>query len=91
VDQLPAAVTVIEPKYPDIAIQAQVEGLVLVHVRVGKDGRVAEARLDPKANVLLLNDAALEAARRWVFTPALMGNRPVSVWVNIPFRFKLRD
>jgi outer membrane biosynthesis protein TonB len=32
----------------------------------------------------------LEAAQRWTFRPGLMNNRPVAVWVSIPFRFRLQ-
>jgi len=39
--------------------------------------------------VPLLNDVALAAARRWVFTPALSNGKPVAVWTAIPFHFRL--
>lgn len=91
VDQLPVAVREVRPEYPDLARQAQVEGLVVVNVLVGRDGRVIDARLHPKVHQPLLDQEALDAARQWVFTPALMGSHPVSVWVTIPFRFTLRN
>ncbi|GAG02318.1 unnamed protein product, partial [marine sediment metagenome] len=34
---------------------------------------------------------AVKAAMSFVFTPAYMNNGPVSVWVSIPFKFKLAD
>jgi hypothetical protein len=34
-----------------------------------------------------LDEAALAAARQWVFKPALSNNQPVAVWVAIPMRF----
>ncbi len=37
----------------------------------------------------MLNDAALAAARLWVFKPALVNNQPVAVWTAIPFSFGL--
>jgi protein TonB len=90
-DELPTAVRAVKPEYPDLARQAGVEGLVLVDVLVGKDGRVMEARLDPRINVLLLNESALLAARKWVFTPAMMNQHPVSVWMKLPFRYTLHE
>jgi hypothetical protein len=33
--------------------------------------------------------AALEAARRFVFTPGAMSSGPVAVWVSVPFTFRL--
>jgi protein TonB len=91
VDQLPEAVHIVQPPYPDLARQAQVEGLVMVYALVGKDGRVLEVKLDPKLHVPLLDEAALDAVRRWVFTPAIDHDRPVEVWVNIPIHFTLHD
>jgi outer membrane biosynthesis protein TonB len=38
---------------------------------------------------MLLQSAAVEAALRWVFKPALANGRPVPVWVAIPFRFQM--
>ncbi len=90
VDKLPEPIRRVEPQYPDLAWQAQVEGLVVVHVLVGKDGRVVDVQLHPKTHVPMLDQAALEAARRWSFEPALVNGHPVSVWVAVPFRFKLR-
>jgi protein TonB len=91
VDQLPEPVKVVQPPYPDLARQAQVEGLVMVYALVGRDGRVVDARLDPKLHVPLLDETAVSAVRQWVFTPALDHNRPVMVWVNIPIRFTLHE
>jgi protein TonB len=90
VDQLPEPIRRIEPQYPDLAREAQVEGMVVVNVLVAKDGRVQEVQLHPTIHVPMLDQAALEAARQWTFEPALMNGRPVAVWVALPFRFRLR-
>jgi outer membrane biosynthesis protein TonB len=39
----------------------------------------------------LFNEVAVAAAMQWVFTPAVMNNGPVAVWVSIPFKFKLNQ
>ena len=36
-----------------------------------------------------MNEAAVDAAKRWKFIPAMLGGKSVSVWVSIPFKFKL--
>jgi TonB family protein len=88
-EQYPEPVTQVTPPYPAIAREAGVEGLVIVKVLVGKTGRVLDERLDEKRQVPLLNESALEAARQWVFTPALANGRPVAVWTAIPFNYRL--
>jgi protein TonB len=89
VEELPTVVKRVVPEYPRIAKEFGVEGLVMVKVLVGKDGRVLDTRLVEKFQVPMLNTAALEAARRWVFTPGLASGRPVACWTAIPFRFRL--
>jgi protein TonB len=89
-EELPELVRSEEPAYPEIAKAAGVEGRVFVYVLVGKDGRVLDARIDPKTSVPMLDEAALAAARTCVFKPALASGRPVAVWVTKPYNFKLR-
>lgn len=88
IEKLPVPVSAPAPQYPDIARRAGLEGSVYVKVLVGSDGRVRSAEVVKSTNELF-NDAALESAQRWTFTPALMANRTVSVWMTLPFRFRL--
>lgn len=89
VEELPQSVYEFKPEYPDLARAAGIEGVVLVHALIGKDGRVMRVELDEKKNVPMLNATALEAAMRWKFTPALSNGHPVVVWFAIPFKFVL--
>jgi len=41
-------------------------------------------RIDEEHSILMLNEAAIQAARQWVFTPALTNDHPVAVWVAVP-------
>ncbi|MBI2984080.1 MAG: energy transducer TonB [Candidatus Kerfeldbacteria bacterium] len=86
-EEEPALITDAAPVYPDIAREAQVEGTVLLRVLVGKNGRVIEVHIDH--SIPMLDQAAVEAARKWVFKPALNNNRPVPVWVARQVRFSL--
>jgi protein TonB len=88
VDEMPVLITMPTPLYPDMARRADVEGTVFVRALIGKDGKVKQAFVTE--GVTLLNDAAIEAAKKAVFKPALQQHRPVEVWVQIPMRFRLR-
>ena len=90
VEQIPILVTRVTPVYPSMAIMAGIEGKVVVKMLVGKDGRVHKTAVE-YSQAECLNDAALEAARGYVFTPAYMNNGPVSVWITVPFSFKLKQ
>ena len=52
VEELPEAITKVNPVYPDIAREAGVDGTVMVQALVGKDGKVkdtARGEVDPDA------------------------------------------
>ena len=88
-DEMPALVRAVEPRYPDLAREAGVEGTVTVQILVGLDGRVIRAIIAPHGSIPMLDEAALEAARASVFTPALANGKPVKVWVGQQYRFRL--
>lgn len=90
VEKQPQIVKRIIPKYPDMAIRAGLEGTVWVKILVDKDG-LAKKAVVIKSTAELFNEPAIEAAMGFVFTPAVMNNGPVKVWVSIPFKFALRD
>ena len=79
----------VEPIYPDFAQSVDVQGKLLVRALIGKDGRVIDAFVPPKYSSPLLDEAALTAIRKWVFTPALSNNHPVPVWIVVPVKFTL--
>ncbi len=88
-DTEPQFIRFVTPAYPRIAVLSQVEGVVVVHMLVDTNGRVvrAIARTGPE----ILRQPAVEAALQCLLTPALQGDRPVAVWVALPFRFSLTD
>jgi len=84
----PTVVKKVEPKYPDLALRAGLEGNVFVKVWVDKEGKVRKVVL-LKSDAPIFEEAATTAAKQWIFTPAVLQKGPVSVWVSIPFRFRL--
>lgn len=87
VEVMPEALREVKPVYPEMARELGISGLVLVHMLVGSNGRVVNAVVDERVNDPMFNDAALSAARQWVFRPASNNGRSVAVWVTIPFKF----
>ena len=90
VEEMPKIIRKVAPVYPELAIRANPEGTVLVKIWVDREGKPREA-LVVKSDADIFNDAATAAAMQFLFTPAYMNSGPVSVWVTIPFRFKLAD
>jgi len=87
-DTKPEIVTYAPPVYSEFAREAGLEGLIIVNVLVGTDGRVKQAVLQQPGHSVL-NQAALTAAKKCVFTPGKQRNIPVEVWVSLPYNFKL--
>jgi TonB family protein len=86
--ELPVRLSCQPPVYPAMARQANVEGTVMLHVLVGKDGRVRKVTFVDGPN--MLKDAAIAAAQTAVFKPATSNGKPVEVWVAFPLTFRLR-
>ncbi len=89
VEKPPMIVKSVIPTYPPLALQAGLEGKVFVKIWVDRQGKIRAVEV-VKSDYEIFNEAALEAARQFVFTPAYMNNGPVSVWVAVPFTFKIR-
>ena len=77
----------VAPVYPDVAARAKVEGIVLLELAIGPNGRVEDVRV--LRSIPLLDEAAVAAARQWLFSPTLLGGVPVHVAMTVSVRFNL--
>jgi TonB family protein len=90
VEKEPVVIKKVEPKYPELAMRAGLEGKVWVKIWVDKEGKPRQVVV-MKSDAEIFNEPAVEAAKQFLFTPAYMNNGPVAVWVSVPFKFKLAD
>jgi periplasmic protein TonB len=77
----------VAPEYPDLARQARVTGIVILEAVIGPDGKVGTVSV--LRGVPMLEEAAVNAVRQWVYTPTLLGGVPVPVIMTITLRFSL--
>ena len=77
------------PRYPKRARELNQQGEALLHIRLNPDGNAEEILVWRSSGHVLLDNAALAAARRWEFEPERRGGRAVIAWVKIPVRFSL--
>lgn len=75
--------------YPEMARKSGVEGQVIVRVYVGKDGKVKQTKIQHSESSML-DQAAIDAVKKSVFTPAIQNGQPIGCWVSIPIKFRLR-
>lgn len=90
VEKQPEVVVSVPPVYPDLAKRAGVEGTVYVKILVNKQGKAIKAVI-MKSESEVFNQPAIDAALKFVFTPAIQHKSPVMVWVVVPFKFKLNQ
>jgi protein TonB len=76
-----------DPVYPDIAKQARVQGVVILECTIDPQGRVSDVRV--LRSIPLLDQAAIDAVRQWVFAPTLLNGVPVPVIMTLTVGFTL--
>lgn len=79
-----------EPSYPKMARKRGYQGTVILSVLVNKDGRVDNLWVFESSGYNVLDNAALEAVKEWLFEPGKKGDKPVDMWVEVPVRFEIR-
>jgi protein TonB len=61
----------------------------MVQLSIGADGRVTHAKVSKSSGVPCLDDAAVSAAKRWIFAPAMCNGVAVASEAELPFKFVL--
>ena len=74
-------------EYPVLAREINMEGKVTAKVLVGADGNVI--KVGSLSGPEVFHDEVRDKAMNLQFTPGLQNNKPVKVWVHVPFNFKL--
>ena len=90
-DEAPVLIKFVNPKYPDLARQAGIEGTVLLNVLVGIDGKVIQVSVIQSDVTPAMEKSAGEAAKQFLFKPAKQRTVAVKARVAIPIRFKLHS
>ncbi len=81
------AITKVQPRYPANAKRVKASGPVEVQITISEAGRVIEAKAI--SGHPLLREAAVEAARQWVFAPATLNGVPVEAQMVVTFDFRV--
>jgi len=77
-----------EPSFSDEARKAKVQGVVLLLLVVGKDGRPYDIRVGQSLG-MGLDEKAIEAVGRWRFKPATLNGQPVATQIAVEVDFHL--
>jgi periplasmic protein TonB len=84
------ALTIVAPKYPIESRRKREQGTVVLAVTLGPDGTVADLALAKSSGFERLDKAALDAVKRWRWSPTMRDGVAVAVkgTVDIPFILK---
>lgn len=77
------------PMYPPEAVQRRLEGRVILSVTIAATGKVNRVSVAESCGHQVLDQAALDAVRRWRFSPATRDGEPVEWTARLPIRFRL--
>ncbi len=67
------------------------QGKVLLRAHVLPNGTADGVEIKRSSGSPRLDNAALEAVRKWRFVPAKQGGQAIGAWVQIPINFSLEN
>lgn len=87
--QQPKRIKQVDAVYPQIARQARVEGTVILEATTDIYGRVQDVKI--LRSIPLLDQAAIDAVKQWVYEPVVINGKPREVTFTVQVQFKLED
>ena len=85
----PKLVKEVQPIYPEVARVAEVQGVVILGVKTDEGGRVKDVMV--LRSIPLLDQAAIDAVRQWVYEPMIVDGKAVKAVFTATVRFQLKD
>ncbi|WP_292932973.1 energy transducer TonB [Noviherbaspirillum sp.] len=77
------------PVFPALSRRMHEEGKVLLLVQVSAKGEAENVQIKQSSGYIRLDEAAVNAVRKWRFIPARRGSEPVASSVVVPIVFRL--
>jgi TonB family protein len=78
---------IVQPEYPEDAKRAHIQGTVVLHAIIGKEGSITQ--LDLVSGPPQLIKPAMDAVRQWKYQTTLLSGNPVEVDTTISIIFTL--
>lgn len=79
-----------KPRYPKRARRRGYQGTVILEVLVDRTGRVDDLRVLTSSGHQILDKAARQSVKTWLFQPGMVGDKRVEMWVRVPVQFELK-
>ena len=80
----------LEREYPPLLRDAGIGGTTKVWFFIDETGKVIKTQINVSSGHQALDEVAIKVADRYVFSPAMNRDKPVSVWISLDITFKTR-
>jgi protein TonB len=87
-EKRPEPVSQVAPTYPEALRKAKVEGQVTLIFVLDETGRVEDPRVENSTRPEF-EKPALDAIRKWRFSPGQKDGQPVRTYIRVPLRFRV--
>jgi protein TonB len=84
----PARLSYADPIYPQIAVAAKIEGMVILEATIDESGVVRDVKV--LRSIPMLDRAAMDAVKRWRYTPTRLNGVAVPILLTVTVTFSLR-
>ncbi len=81
----------VDPVYPPSSRRAGEEGTGMFRVLVDQKGRPSQVEVLKSSGFPRLDEAAMQAIRKWAFKPAMQGGAAVQSWTRVQVAFRLEN
>lgn len=88
-DEKPQITKSVKPVYPEKARKDSFTGTTFVEIQVDTKGKVVVAKVKESSGHTLLDQAAIEAAKKFEFSSGKKDGEAVNTLMVIPFKFSL--
>jgi len=79
------------PKYPPQAVRQHLQGKLMLKVLVGVDGHAEEVTVEKSSGSRLLDQAAIDAVKTWMFNAGIKDGKPSRGYALVPIEFNLSE
>ena len=78
-----------DPVHPRELLRRRIESSVLLKVRVSISGKVTDIQVTQSSGYEAMDKSAVDAVRRWEFTPGRRNGQPMAMTVMVPIEFRI--
>ena len=90
-EEMPEIIVKVDPIYPELARRAGLTGEVWVNALIDKDGKVRDVQIVKNSGSDAgFEEAAIEAALKTSWKPAISNGQPIAVWTTYKITFVIR-